>query len=233
MILGLCNVLESIITSFSAPLCPLPLPYPPPRYLYELFDPFSVTLYIPKSSKRLYDIQCELYKAVNTELTGLEIMRPHAITLGTKSSVPPIMRANSSNGGYQPLTPRHGGSECTDYYVVMSPNRPVLSEHDSDVSGESNTSENLSLLEQHNRRVEDKLGRTVDELQSVRVELAKLQAFTEHLRKFCESLQIQIRMIGTVGKPVNGVDNRGPAMLPGELGAWDLGMLAGSTARNV
>lgn len=190
------------------------------KYLYELFDPFSVTLYIAKSSKRLYDIQCELYKAVKTELTGLEIMRPHAITLGTKSSAAPLLRSSSSNnsGGYQPLTHRHNPAECMDYYVVMSPNRPVLSEHDSDISGESNASEHLSLLEQHNRNVEDRLARTVDEMHSVRSELARLQTFTEHLRKFCESLQTQIRMMGTRGggKPLNGIDARGPAALPGE-----------------
>ena len=163
-----------------------------------------------KSSKRVYDIQCELYKAINTELTGLEIMRPHAITQGTKTT------AAKSNGPYQPLTlNRQSDEKCTDYYVVMTSNRIVSSEHDSDVSGESNTSENLSLLEQHNTRVEDRLGRTVEELHSLRAEVAKLQTFTEHLRNRCDSLQAQMRMMGSE-KMTNGIDSRGPASLPGE-----------------
>jgi hypothetical protein len=206
--------------------------------LYDLFDPFSVTLYIPKSSKRLYDIQCELYKAVNTELTGLEIMRPHAISLGTKSSAP-LLRSQSngtpsqssnrtpsqsngtpshcSNGGYQALTHKHNPNHCTDYYVVMSPNRAAISEHDSDVSGESTTSEHFSIMAQHNRGVDDQLGRVMDELQGLRGEMAKMQVFTEHLRKFCESLQTQIRMMGTGGGASSGggLDySRAPASLP-------------------
>ena len=198
------------------------LPRPPSlsRYQYETFDPFSVTLYFPKSSKRLYDIQCELYKAVNTELTGLEIMRPHAITLGTKSSAP-VHRSTSNghtnNGGvYQPLTHKHNPSQCTDYYVVMSPSRQAISEHDSDVSGESTVSEHLSIMAHHSRGVEDKLARVTEEVQSMRGEMAKMQVFTEHLRKFCESLQNQIRMMGTSPSQRGGVDCRAPAVLPGE-----------------
>ena len=209
---------------------------PPPlfRHMYELFDPFSVALYFPKSSKRLYDIQCELYKAVNTELTGLEIMRPHAITLGTKSSAP-VLRSpsngtpthsstngtpshSSSNGGYQPLTHKHNPGRCTDYYVVMSPNRAAISEHDSDVSGESTTSEHLSIMTHHSRGVDDKLARVTEELQGLRGEMAKMQVFTEHLRKFCESLQTQIRMMGSgTGATTAAVDCRAPASLPGEM----------------
>lgn len=197
------------------------------RHLYDLFDPFSVTLYIPKSSKRLYDIQCELYKAVNAGLTGLDVMRPLSISQGTKSSTLPLplppqrSHSSSSNGGYQPLLHRPSPvRECTDYYIVMSPKRGVHSEHDSDVSGESTVSDNLSYLEQHNRNVEDRLTRTVEELQSVRAEMAKLQTFTEHLRKVCESLQAQIRIMGaeggegTGGRPLNGIDRRGPALIP-------------------
>ena len=228
--------LATVVLSFSPSLLSpsLSLSLPLFRYLYELFDPFSVTLYIAKSSKRLYDIQCELYKAVNTELTGLEIMRPHAITLGTKSSAP-LLRSqsngapnhingtpsHSSNGVYTALTHKHNPGHCTDYYVVMSPNRAAISEHDSDVSGESTTSEHFSIMAQHSHGVDDKLGRVMEELQGLRGEMAKMQVFTEHLRKFCESLQNQIRMTGTGsggggGGMGGGVDNRAPAILPGE-----------------
>ena len=65
--------------------------------------------------------------------------------------------------------------------------------------------------------VEDKLSRVTEELQTVRGEMAKLQTFTEHLRKFCESLQTQIRMMGTTECGGRGVDNRGPAPLPGTV----------------
>ena len=178
-----------------------------------------MTLYFPKSSKRLYDIQCELYKAVNSELTGLEIMRPHAITLGTRSSAP-VLRSSSSgntlsgsNGGYQALTHKHNPGQCTEYYVVMSPNRPAISEHDSDVSGESTASEHLSLMAHHSRGVEDKLARVTDEVEGLRGEMAKMQAFTEHLRKFCESLKNQMRMMGT---SPGGVGGGAEFLVPGE-----------------
>lgn len=149
-------------------------------------------------------------------------MRPFSISQGTKSStLPPPLPSqrshSSSNGGYQPLLHRPSPvRECTDYYIVMSPKRGGHSEHDSDVSGESTVSDNLSYLEQHNRNVEDRLSRTVDEVQSVRAEVAKLQTFTEHLRKVCESLQAQIRMMGAGGRTLNGLDTRGPAPIPGQ-----------------
>ena len=212
---------ELLLALFLQLLTPFPPP-PHPRYLYDLFDPFSVTLYIPKSSKKLYDIQCELYKAVNTELTALEIMRPHAITLGTKSSA--NLQRSNSNGGYQPLTHHHKSRDCTDYYVVMSPNsRPPIIEQDSDMSGESTASEHLSMMESHHRSVEDKLDWAMGELQMVRGEVARLQTVSDHLRKFCESLQTQIRMLGSSdggggggGQKMVDVDSRGPAPLPGE-----------------
>ena len=60
----------------------------------------------------------------------------------------------------------------------------------SDHSGESAMSdkEHLSLLESHNRHIEKKLSRAVDDI-------AKLSFMVEHLRKFTESLQNQLRMM--------------------------------------
>lgn len=144
-------------------------------------------------------------------------MRPLSISQGTKSStlpppLPPQRSHSSSNGSYQPLLHRPSPvRECTDYYIVMSPKRGGHSEHDSDVSGESTVSDNLSYLEQHNRNVEDRLAHTVEEVHSVRAEMAKLKTLTEHLRKVCESLQAQIRIMGTGGRTLNGLDTRGSA----------------------
>jgi len=50
--------------------------------MYENFDPFSVCLYMTKSSRRLYDIQCMLYTKLmqGNDCRGLEIVRPHSIS---------------------------------------------------------------------------------------------------------------------------------------------------------
>ncbi len=42
----------------------LPPSLPPSRYMYDLFDPYSVSLYMNKPTKRIYDLQCMLYKTV-------------------------------------------------------------------------------------------------------------------------------------------------------------------------
>ena len=72
--------------------------------------------------------------------------------------------------------------------------------------GESHTSNHLSYLEGHIQRMEEQLEELCEELQ-------RQKASTDHLGKFCESLQTQIRIMGA---EQSAIDSRPCAPLPGE-----------------
>ena len=76
----------------------------------------------------------------------------------------------------------------------------------SSPAGESHTSNHLSYLEGHIQRMEEQLEELCEELQRQKVN-------SDHLRKFCESLQTQIRMMGA---EQSAVDSRPRAPLPCE-----------------
>ena len=73
-------------------------------------------------------------------------------------------------------------------------------------AGESHTSNHLSYLEGHIQRMEEQLEELCEELQ-------RQKATSDHLRKFCESLQTQIRMMGA---EQSALDTRPRAPLPCE-----------------
>jgi len=157
-------------------------------YMYENFDSSSVCLYMTKSTKRLYDIQCLLYQTLMVgSYRGLEILRPSALSQQlTKGK-------DGKEKTYQPLNKDELDSSCTDYYVVMTP-RSISVDHStgdsSDQSADSHIGDgdHLSLLEVHNKHIEKRMGDISEDVQ-------KLTKDVGHLKRFCESLQAQLRMV--------------------------------------
>lgn len=202
------------------------------QYMLGSFDPFSVCLYITKATKLLYDIQCELHRAIVTgsEYRGMEVVRPASIgkltRLSTTSSTSSSTSTAASSQVYQPLNPDEMGQrQCTDYYVMMTPQVSHEPSDTSDQSADSVISEkdHLSLLENHNKNVERKLTKICDDV-------ARLTSSCDHLKRWCESLQNQLRMVhannrgpsrsistdgsSPVASPPSSVDNRPPLPTP-------------------
>ena len=85
---------------------------------------------------------------------------------------------------------------------------------ESDFSGDSQVSDHLAYLEHHNKNIEMKVVEACDEIARMSQKLNQIGNTTEHLRKWCDSLQNQIRMLQAEKM---GIDDRPPAPLPGSL----------------